>query len=227
MPPVDLERAGTSAPIRRSSGFPMAKLFILLCIASVTACTTADKPTVDTSLRAFLADSPKVGAPPVSPASAFFAPANSTKVAVVQPALVIPVTDAPVAHVAVTGHELVGDTFDLVAVGDTFVPDLRTLPCAHKGASRRVIIRDDSSYVAGPVKRPACDPPVSEAYDRSLTFGHFKINYDTLVFYVGDGDEVFQSGFGIVSRDSMLPHAMYRASGGRYIRRRATRASPP
>ena len=196
----------------------------LLCIASVAACATADKPAADTSLRAFLADSPKVSAAPASPAIAFFA--DSTHRTAARSAAAIPVTDAD-THIALTPHELVGDTFDLVAVGDTFVPNLTTLPCAHKGRSRRIIIRDDSAYVAGPVKRPACDAPVREGNDRSMTFGHFKIEYDTLVFYIGDGDEVFQSMFGIVSRDSMLPDAAYRASGGRYIRRRATRAPPP
>jgi hypothetical protein len=189
----------------------------LLWIASASACATVDKP------AAAPASSPTVSAVLASPARAFFA--NSTSVAAVPPAVAAPASNAHDFYSALTGHDLVGDTFDLVTVGDTFVPDLRTLPCAHKGRSDRIIIRDDSSYVVGLVERPACANLIAE-YSGSLRYGHFKVAYDTLVFYTGDGDEVFQSGSGIVSRDSMVPIAHY-ANGARYIRRRAVRAAPP
>jgi hypothetical protein len=122
------------------------------------------------------------------------------------------------------GGSLVGDTLELVSIGDQQVPQWRgvPLPCdsAHTPLVERIIFTDDSSYYAYTVARPGCRDERFSSSDTTETTSSYRIRGDTLAIYSGGGDETFQWYNGRLFADSVVQLFIEPERARRYSRRR-------
>jgi hypothetical protein len=126
---------------------------------------------------------------------------------------------------------LVGDTLELVGIGDQKVPrwDGVPIPCdsAHTPLIERIIFTDDSSYYAYTIARPGCRDERYASSDTSEHTSSYAIHGDTLAIYSGGGNETFQWYNGRLYADSVVQLSIEPEQARRYSRRRgATRSSP-
>ena len=122
------------------------------------------------------------------------------------------------------GGSLVGDTLELVSIGDQQVPEWRgvPLPCdsAHTPLVERIIFTDDSSYYAYAVARPGCRDERFSSSDTTETTSSYRVRGDTLTIYSGGGDEIYQSYNGRLFSDSVVQLFIEHERARRYSRRR-------
>jgi hypothetical protein len=119
---------------------------------------------------------------------------------------------------------LVGDTLELVGIGNQMVPrwDGVPIPCdsAHTPLIERIIFTDDSSYFAYTVDRPGCRDERFASSDTSETTSSYAIRGDTLAIYSGGGNETFQWYNGRLYADSVVQLFIEPEQARRYSRRR-------
>jgi hypothetical protein len=134
-----------------------------------------------------------------------------------------PSTIQGVAHS--NAGSLVGDTLELVSIGDRQVPEWRgvPLPCdsAHTPLVARIIFTDDSSYYGYTVARPGCRDERFSSSDTTEGANIYRVRGDTLTLYTGDGDEIYESYNGRLFPDSVVQLDIEHERAQRYSRRRA------
>jgi hypothetical protein len=120
---------------------------------------------------------------------------------------------------------LVGDTLELVSIGDRQVPEWRgvRLPCdsAHTPLVERIIFTDDSSYYGYSVARRGCRDERFSSSDTTVGASIYHVRGDTLTIYSGNGDEIEQWYNGLLFPDSVVQLFIERERARRYSRRRA------
>ena len=119
---------------------------------------------------------------------------------------------------------LVGDTLELVSIGNQKVPQWNgvPLPCdsAHTPLVERIIFTDDSSYYAYTVARPGCRDERFSSSDTTEAASSYRIRGDTLAIYSGGGAETFQWYTGRLFADSVVQLFIEPERARHYSRRR-------
>jgi hypothetical protein len=120
---------------------------------------------------------------------------------------------------------LVGDTLELVSIGERQVPEWRgiSLPCdsAHTPLVERIIFTDDSSYYGYTVARPGCRDERFSSSDTTVGTSIYHVRGDTLTIYSGGGDEMDQWFNGRLFPDSVVQLSIEHERARHYSRRRA------
>lgn len=121
---------------------------------------------------------------------------------------------------------LVGDTFDLVAIGQTRLGSLPAeAPCGGSNnvpQSERIIILNDSAYTDQSIPRAACRASLFSPADTLIeSAGVYALRGDTLSFFILGGGEYERENWltGKLTADSLTPVSPGHPVGRYYVRR--------